>query len=43
MGTKPGERWRAWTPEEVRRLREWAGVLPTGEIARRLGRTVKSA
>jgi hypothetical protein len=38
-GRKPGSVWQPWTPEELARLREWAGAVPAEEIARRLGRT----
>jgi hypothetical protein len=42
MGGKRGQVWRAWTPEEIGRMRALAGVKPIAEIARELGRTENS-
>lgn len=33
---------RKWLPYEVAALKEWAGTVPTAEIAERLGRSVRS-
>ena len=35
-------RYRKWLPYEVAALGEWAGTVPTAEIAERLGRSAKS-
>ena len=35
-------RYRKWLPYEVAALVEWAGTVPTAEIAERLGRSAKS-
>lgn len=35
-------RYRKWLPYEVAALEEWAGTVPTAEIAERLGRSAKS-
>ena len=42
MAGKKGVQRRAWTPEDVARLRELAGKVPPAEIARELGRTEKA-
>jgi hypothetical protein len=42
MAGKKGAQRRAWTPEDVARLRELAGKVPPAEIARELGRTEKA-
>lgn len=34
--------YRKWLPYEVAALEEWAGTVPTAEIAERLGRSVRS-
>lgn len=34
--------YRKWIPYEVAALEEWAGTVPTAEIAERLGRSTKS-
>jgi hypothetical protein len=39
QGGQPARNVRAWTAEELAQLRAWAGEMPAGEIAARLGRT----